>query len=622
MISDSIVEEVRSRADLVEIVAEHTRLKRSGKTFRGPCPLHHGEGPNFSVDPVRNIYKCFVCGESGDLFSFPMKQFGMSFNEAVRWVGERVGIVIPEERKEVREADPHAHLYEANAFAAEWFRGQLLDPEEGLAARDYLEGRGISPEMCERFSIGWAPESWDGLANAARVHGIEPVVLLQLGLLKESTRNAREPYDAFRGRIIFPIESLSGRVVAFGGRVTASVEDHVPKYLNSPDSPIYHKGDVLYGLRSSRGAIRKEEVALVVEGYMDYVSLVAHGVENVVAPLGTAMTQQQAELISRYAGRVILLYDSDKAGLKATFRSGDELLRAGAEVLVATLPAGEDPDSLVRAGGAARLRPYLNDAVDVLERKIQILERKDYFSSIAGKRRAVDALLPTVRAASDDVLRSLYVSRIAERTGIPVATLEAEVGKPAREPGTHGRAREQLAQPETRPERTVAVQAELPLKGPALGPERNLILLLLRDEQWVEKVAPRLGPQDFQDPIYREIFVELLQLYAEGGRGEGLDWLGSLSDPATAKAQELFGDPEGWNISNPGLFFEQTVREMEDRPDVARLIEFNREMDQVSDTRQLELLGNKRALRQTMEQTGRVLRTNPSKRMESRPERK
>ncbi len=612
-IPDSIVEEIRNRADLVEIVAEQTRLKRSGRTFRGPCPLHGGEGPNFSVDPTRNIYKCFVCGEGGDLFSFPMKLFGMSFTEAVRWVGERVGVEVPEVQRSKPEIDPHAELHEANAFAAEWFREKLLDPDEGRAAREYLDGRGLDGSVRERFGIGWAPEAWRGLAEAAEAHGIRREVLLEVGLLKQGSRSDREPYDAFRGRVVFPIESLAGRVVGFGGRVITPVEEHVPKYLNSPESSVYHKGEILYGLRATRGAIRREESALVVEGYMDLVSLVARGIENVVAPLGTAMTPEQAELLARYTRRVILLYDSDTAGLRATFRAGDELLRAGVEVLVATLPEGEDPDSLVRKGGAAALRPFLHDAVDVLERKIQILDRKGYFTSIAGKRRAVDRLLESVRATSDDVLRGIYIARIAERTGVPIDIIEREVeaedhrSRHATEPR-----RRQDAAPRDR-------AREIPFAAAQLGPERNLIMLLLRDEQWLEKAAERLGPDEFSDPIHREIYTELLHVHAEGEAQAGLGWLHVLSPAAAARAQDLLGDPEGANLTHPNRFFEENLREMQARNQRLRLAEIDRELQRATGDRQAELLREKRELRQAMEKAGLVLKVPPARRSDVAP---
>lgn len=591
-ISDAIVEEVRQRADLVEIVGEHTTLKRAGRSYRGPCPLHGGEGPNFSVDPVKNVFKCFTCGEAGDLFSFPMKMLGLGFLDAVRFVAERAGVEIPEEDEDQPREDPNAPLHEANAFAADWFRRQLLG-DAGARARDYLERRGIDPDASERFGLGWAPESWNQFSEAAARHGIGTDLLLMLGLVKEPTRG-RDPYDAFRGRIIFPIEDLGGRVVAFGGRVIGEVEEHVPKYLNSPESPVYHKGDILYGLSWSRGPIRKAEGALVVEGYMDYVALAAHGVENAVAPLGTAMTTRQAQLLARYAKRVTLLYDSDTAGLKATFRSGDELLRAGVEVLVATLPDGEDPDSLVRSKGPRALHGYLRDAVDILERKIQILERRDLFGSIPGVRRAVDALLPTVRAAADEVLRGVYVTRIAERTGVPRATIEREVAQAEERDAL--RAEAQLRREQVRQQRPREVAVRIP--SASTRPERIVLLILLRNEEMLERAARDLSPDDFSEPRYRAIYSELLHLAAP--RDVEGRWLEGFPEEVIPLVEELRGDPEGASLIPLDEFYSASVRNILLRSFEERLAEIKRHFRLATPEEQMRLLEEQIELQRKM----------------------
>jgi DNA primase len=585
-IPDHLVEEIRSRADIVEILSEHTRLKRSGRTFRGPCPLHGGEGPNLSVDPAKGFYKCFVCGEGGTVYTFLMKHLGMTYPDAIRTIAERVGVEVPDEREERREEDPNRPLYEVNEFARDWFRKQLTETEGGAAARAYLEKRGIGAAAIERFGLGWAPEEWTAFGDAARRHGIPNPLLLELGLVKESQKGGREPYDAFRGRVIFPIEDTGGRVVAFGGRILGSAEDHVPKYLNSPETPIYHKGSLLYGLGWSRGAIRKEETALVVEGYMDYVSLASHGVENAVAPLGTAMTDEQAVLISRYARRVILLYDSDKAGLKATFRSGDALLQSGVEVLVATLPDGEDPDSLVRAKGAAVLRKYLDDAVDVLERKIQILERKNYFGSIRGIRQAIDALLPTVRAASDEVLRGVYVGRIADKTGVPRDTLEREVAEgPVAE-------RRRPGAPAPQDQRKVAAQQAV-VRGAEIrsrdrvrieNPERMILLLMFRDEQWIERANQELYPNDFTYSSYGLIYAVLSE--TEGKRDPDGEWLQHFGSDLLPLVEELRGDPEGATLNPAEAIFWACLYHIRSRSLEAKLAEIHREMSSASLERQ------------------------------------
>jgi DNA primase len=600
-IPDHLVEQVRQQADLVEIVSEHTRLKRSGRTFRGPCPLHGGEGPNFSVDPAKGFYKCFVCGEGGTVYTFLMKHLGMSYPEAIRSVAERVGIEIPDERERRQEADPNQPLYEVNTFAADWYRKRLWEDDRGKPAREYLERRGITRETAERFGLGWAPEEWTALGDAARKHGIDNGRLLALGLAKES-KNAREPYDAFRARIIFPIEDLGGRVVAFGGRILGEADERTPKYLNSPETPIYHKGNVLYGLGWSRGAIRKEEAVLVVEGYMDYVSLAAHGVGNAVAPLGTAMTQEQAELISRYAPRAILLYDSDKAGLKATFRTGDELLRAGVEVLVATLPEGEDPDSLVRGKGQNALRRYLDDAVDVLERKIQILERKDFFSSIKGTRQAIDALLPTVRAASDELVRGVYIGRIAEKTGVPRDTLEREVGN-ARDPRLPASLERRRRDEGRRAEDFLPAPAKADIRTNA---ERSLLLLMVHDERWVEEAIKHVAPGILSFPLYRALYQGLLD--TEGQRDADGEWLTRFPPEVQPLLEELRGDPEVASMVPAEAFFRGSVAQILERAHLERLAELNRQLNLADPEQQMMLLREKTELVKAMRDNGYLRR--------------
>src|SRR5690606_12751111 len=315
MIPDHLIDEVRDRADIVEMIGELIPLKRAGKDFRALCPFHHEKTPSFYVVPSKGFFKCFGCGESGDVFSFLMKHQGLSFTDAVRQVADRVGVEIPRWEGPRQEEDPNRKLYEAISFAADFFERMLREPAGEHALR-YLQKREIGEDAIKRFRIGYAPDDWQALRGAAHQHGIEDDVLLDAGLIKESERGS-EPYDRFRNRLMFAVAEVSGRVIAFGGRVLTSGDQ--PKYLNSPETPIFHKGTVLYGLNWSRNAIRREGAALVVEGYMDYVALAGRGIENVVAGMGTAMTPEQANLLARYAGRALLLYDSDTAGGRASW---------------------------------------------------------------------------------------------------------------------------------------------------------------------------------------------------------------------------------------------------------------------------------------------------------------
>jgi DNA primase len=592
VVADELLEEIRAQADIVQIVGEHVALRRSGRTYRGPCPLHGGEGPNFSVDPDRGIFKCFVCGEGGDVFSFAMKLLGLDFIEAVKFVAERCGITVPDDERKPEE-DPHRDIREAVAFAADWYQRQLWEEAGGERARHYLlVRRGLSEEMARRFGFGYAPDSWRGLREAAGVHEIADEVLLRSGLIKQSER-AKEPYDLFRGRLMIPIYSLRGRPIGFGGRLLADAEE-APKYINSPDTPIFHKGQIVYGLNWSRSAIRREELVLVVEGFMDLVSLVAVGVENVIAPLGTSLTESQARLLSRYAKKALLLYDSDRAGLVATFKAADELLRAGVHPSVATLPKGEDPDSIVRKGGNEALAKYADAAIDVLDRKIQILQQQGYLDSIEGKRRAVDGLLLTVRAAADEALRDIYLDRVAAVTGVQRSTLMREMGR--------SDARTRPPSPARRP---VEVSAEA---MPKLGAERKLLLLLLRDRSLVPGVAGQVEADNFRTPEYREIYRELVKAGAaspersDEGRRDPLEWAADLPTPLYERIAELAADPE--ELTNPEAVLDDAVGRLRERALQQRLTDLMTEMLVADTDTQVRLASEVKKIRQELTALG------------------
>jgi DNA primase len=449
----------------------------------------------------------------------------MDFVEAVKHVAARAGVEVQETSRGREDEDPHRALYEINAFARDWFRKQLLDEKVGERARAYLKGRGVGPEVAERFGLGYAPDEWRGLKEAAAKHGLDEAKLLEVGLLAKSEKSD-EPYDRLRDRIVFPIEGLSGRVIGFGGRILRADAKDAPKYLNSPETPIFQKGHNLYGLSWARHAIRKEERALVVEGYMDVVSLAARGFENVVAPLGTALTRDQAHLLARYCSRVLLLFDSDAAGLKATFRAGDVLLEEKLHPAVVTLPQGEDPDTVVRNEGPEALRRYMDDALDVLDRKLQILDQKSFFSSIERTRSAVDRLLPTLRAAADPALRDIYVDKVAKKTGVRRETLEAEMKKARRRPVGDS------------PAPTPAPGAAPATRGRGLGAERKLLMMMLRGVEWVERASEVVAVEDFDDPYHRAIFQALLD-------DPEMRTPPSAMDPvASRRLEEILGDRE------------------------------------------------------------------------------
>ncbi len=571
MIRDSVVEEVRARADIVAIIGEFVSLRKAGKDYVGLSPFKDERTPSFFVVPAKNFFHDFSSGESGDVFRFLMKHQGMGFVDAVKFVGARCGVEVREERGRRKGDDPWRPYYEASAFANSFFMERLWEWEGGKRARRYLEGRGIGREEGERFRIGYAPDSWDALRTAASRHELNEDILQELGLVKVSEKRDRR-YDAFRNRVTFAIESPAGRVLAFGGRILEGGDG--PKYLNSPESPVFHKGAVLYGLRWAKGEIRKQGAAIIVEGFMDAVSLAAAGLPGAVAPLGTSLTPEHATLLRQYTGHARILFDSDPAGLRATFRAADTLLAHGIQVSVATLPDGEDPDSVARAGGADALNRYIGQAVDVLERKLAILEERDAFRSIERTRDALDRLLPTLRAARDPGLRDIYIARVAQRTGVRRRTLEAELAEadvPASGPGVPRRPRRMPKPP-----------------IPVLGVERQFILLLLKRRELVERAGERVGPSDLEDRAYRVIFEELLDDPELEALPEG------TMEEAVARFERLMGDPE---VPSPAeKVFADTVFRIENTDRDRRKDAIDAELPTAGEPEKTKLLAEKRKL--------------------------
>ncbi|HUL01884.1 MAG TPA: DNA primase [Gemmatimonadales bacterium] len=562
MIPEDVIEQVRDAADLVGIVSQHVELKRTGSDFRGPCPFHGGSHRNFAVIPKKGMFYCFVCHEAGDVFSFYMKKLGMDYPTAVREVARQVGITIPERGAGASGPDPNEPLLAAIAAAAEWFARELRESPEADVARQYLASRDLPMDAILPYGLGYAPRAGSVMLEAMKRLGVRESVLLDAGLAVK--RDDGTIISRFRGRLLFPIHDLRARVVGFGGRILGAGE---PKYLNSPDSAVFHKGRLLYNLHVAKLAVRKAERAVLVEGYFDVLRLALAGLEEVVAPLGTGLTAEQAQLLARYTSHVILLYDSDDAGLRATFRAGDELLRHGLRVSVATLPEGEDPDTLVQRRGAAALAETLKDAVDVFERKIQILERKSLFSSLPGRRRALDRLLPTIRATKDPLTRELYVSRAAEVAGVRKDVLEREAGS-------------------GRPD-AVPVPAA-PAASPAVtvlpaGAEKALLQLLLAGEPWRPRVLEAVAAEDFEFPPYRAVFEAVADDAPE-----------RLDETAARAFEQL--KVAGIGGSDPDELFTRALGWIEARGLERQVEAIDRELPLASEEEQLRLVLQKRQI--------------------------
>jgi DNA primase len=589
MIPDEVVDRVRDEADIVEVIGEFVKLKRVGSSFRGPCPFHHGKHDNFSVLP-RGSFMCFVCGEKGNVFTFIQKHLGLDFVEAVKWVGNKIGVEVREVSRAQEGPDPRERFWELNAAAAEFFHRQLWEEAGGAAARGYLEGRDLTREDAERFNLGFAPRDGNLLREHLRALGFEDERQLDAGILvrREGSDDLRV---RFRQRLMFPIYDLRDHVVGFGGRVLGEGE---PKYLNSAESEVFAKRRLLYGLNWAKPGIRKAERVVLVEGYFDLIRLVLAGVDEVVAPLGTALTEAQGSLLRKYTKNVFLLYDSDVPGQKATFRAGDELLRNGVSVRVVSLPEGEDPDSFVASEGVEGLEREIAHSIDIFDRKIQILQRGGWFADLRRKRQALDKLLPTIRAASDRIMRDLYVARTSEVAGVSRELLERELGTPP----SAAESTESAPPPPARRARTAERRVSRRARGARA--ERELLRVMLHDRRYVELVAERLGADSFTDETYRMIFTELVALGPEATIGE---IAGGFDREAIEVLEELVGEEGG--LDRASEMVEGSLNTIASRDLDARLTDIDRVMPLAAPDEKDDLIREKERLLRQMQALGR-----------------
>lgn len=527
---DEVVEQVRAATDVVQFLGEYVNLKRAGRSFKGLCPFHTEKTPSFMVNPERQVYHCFGCHKGGDVFSFVMEHDGVSFVEALRTLAERAGIPI-EVRRE-RDAGQDA-LYEAAERAARWYE-ERLGSSEGAPVRRYLEQRGLEPATVGRFRLGAAPNVWEDLGPALRQAGVPEETLLALGLVARRAHGSGT-YDVFRNRLMIPVQSLSGRVVGFGGRVLPGAEGETgPKYLNSPDSPVYHKGQILYGLAEARGAIRRHDAAVLTEGYLDFLTLHQAGIEHVVAACGTAFSPQQAALLHRYTHRAYILGDSDPAGRRAAVRTAGLLLEHGFLVYLVELPGGYDPDSFVREHGAAALETRLREAPSYVAFMKLLVDRRA--GDLAVKDRVLRHLLDDLVRVSDPLLQELYGKELARTFGLSEAALGAALddrrGRQAR------RAAPQAAEAAPDPRRAALAEAQ-----------RGLLWLGLQGPAWVERLAATCDPEDFDAGAPRRLF-EALGTAGTGGWFDRLEQEEdrslatelALADPPAGEAERLFHD--------------------------------------------------------------------------------
>jgi DNA primase len=437
-IPSETIEQIAAANDIVEVISSYFPVKRAGANFKALCPFHQEKTPSFMVSPSRQTFHCFGCGAGGSVFRFVMEYEHVDFPSAVRKLAARAGITVVETRgaaEEDRQYETRRKLLKLHGEAAEWFHQNLIKSEVGESARRYLKRRGITGEIAKRWQLGYAPDEWDSFGNWARAQGFEQRDLLASGLLKTREENdaqgRQSAYDRFRGRVMFPICNDVGEVIAFSGRLLKD-EEGAAKYLNSPETPLFRKGNILFGLHKSKRALIEANCAIVCEGQLDLISLFEAGITNVVAPQGTAFTENQARILKRFVHEVILCFDSDAAGAKAAERSLDALLQNDFIIRVIELPPGEDPDSLIRHEGKEQFEKHVANARDFFDYWIDRELASTDLNSMSAKIQVARNLAGTISRVQDPLLRREVVNRASARLGVDPANFESLLEKQAR----------------------------------------------------------------------------------------------------------------------------------------------------------------------------------------------
>ncbi len=570
MIPDDKVQEVRERAAILDVVADYVNLRKSGANYLGLCPFHGEKTPSFNVNPGRAIFHCFGCGVGGNVFSFIMKMEGLSFPEAVKFLAKRVGVIIeerPPTAAEKRRSDEREALYRVIEQAMRFYRRVLKDEAAGEPGRRYLERRGVDEATAEAYQLGFAPDKWDSLARHLERQRVPLEVAEKLGLVRK--RESGGYYDLFRNRLLFTISDPYGKPVGFGGRV---LDDTLPKYINSPESPIYHKSEILFGVDLAKQAMREQDAAIIVEGYFDHLALYQAGVRNAVATCGTALTTGHLKLLRRYAGKVYTLFDSDSAGKKATFRAMELFLEDGLPASVVELPAGDDPDSYLRKEGNAAFSDRMAKARPIFAYYIHDLLSSHDTGSVDGKVKVIDELAQHLKRIANPVERDLYLREIARLLGESERTLQKALG------GARGAA--------------AAVQPQQKRAQRRTGTEDMLLALMGKYPEVSGKVAEYGVASLFSSDLV-PVAEAILRQIASGGE---VDW-GLILDQVEVSEERnrlaaLFVKDEHLEGVNPLKMFDD-LRKDREREALRRIKELKKELvvEEAGSSRYMEILG-------------------------------
>ena len=539
-IPEDVINEVQDRCDIVEVISGYIPLKRAGRNFKANCPFHHEKTPSFIVSPDRQIYHCFGCGVGGNVFNFLMRYERLEFPETVEMLARKVGVVLP--KKEFRSPQAESlnqKLYKINELAGNFYHQFLLSSKEVAAARDYLSKRKVNIESVKKFSLGFAPDSWDSLLRYLRSKNVSLSLMEKAGLsvVREDKSGY---YDRFRNRIIFAISDVKSRIVGFGARVLG---DSLPKYINSPETSIYSKGRNIFGLNFSKDSIRKNNFAVIVEGYLDFIVPYQEGIDNIAASSGTALTIEQIRLLKRYTRNVVIVFDADQAGQLATLRSLDLFIEEDMNVKVVDLPEGYDPDSFVRKNNASEFKKKIKEAKNLFDYKLNLLSRQYDLNKIEGKADIAKEMLPTIRRFKNAVLKFNYLKKLAEYLSVKEESLFIELNKLKNS--------------------NVYVNKPVQLSLSRLRPAEKMILkLILEEKNLIDKFKDTLEMDDFQDERIKGIIALIFNLISQGKEISSNRLINLSKNEATAELIAGLSIPEELQDIDREKTFQDCVRRL------------------------------------------------------------
>ncbi len=491
-IPENILEDILSRTDIVEIISGYLPLKKAGRNFKANCPFHHEKTASFVVSPDRQIYHCFGCSESGNVFKFLMRHERMEFPEAVEMLAKKLGLIIPETQLHSKVSSSSTATYgKINELAVSFYETNLTD---AALAREYLHNRQIKPQTIKEFRLGFAASGWDNLINFLRSKSINLALIEKSGLALAKENGGY--YDRFRNRIIFPIFDMHSRALGFGARV---MDKTLPKYINSPETPVYTKGRNLYGLNLSKDYIRQLDVAIIVEGYLDFIIPYQEGIKNIVASCGTALALEQIRLLKRYTHNVVMIYDGDAAGELATLRNLDILIEEGMNIKIVSLPQGYDPDLFVRKFGSAKLKSMILDAQNLFDYKFGVLKTRHDINDAHAKSLIASEMLLTINKFQNAIIRSEYIRHLSEGLKVQETYILEELQKLKPLQGHTG------------------VNHDENKKKLEINPaEKLLIKFMLEEKDIIQRIKMELDPADFQDKRTSRIVAIMYELTTQG----------------------------------------------------------------------------------------------------------